>query len=215
MQCAALIAETEAVGYTAAMINTGGGRQVLDTDVRKSGRVIVDSNPTATDWFGRIAPHLPTTLRGPGLPGAGGQRAAAPRKLAGLNERLRYLRYYPGEYFAPHNDGSYRRPDGSESSMLTMMLYLNSGGGGGDGVALTAAGTEAAGAQFGGGETNFLDWRNEDRKASVVPEVHHQPTNPALTNTYGCIQPPQQCCCTPILCSQHDGACSGWRCAHL
>ena len=49
------------------------------------------------------------------------------------------MRYDPGGYFKPHQNGSYTRPDGSESSRLTLM-YLNDGGGG----------------DFTGGETRFL-----------------------------------------------------------
>jgi hypothetical protein len=118
-ECEALIAGTEMRGYSAALINTYGG-QVMDTTVRKSGRVIVDDEGTAKDWFDRIAPHLPKSI---GRSGRVAEMGA--RNLVGLNERLRFLRYYPGEYFAPHQDGSYRRPDGSEASLLTLMVYLN------------------------------------------------------------------------------------------
>src|SRR5262249_47622310 len=45
-------------------------------------------------------------------------------ELAGLNERLRFYRYDPGQRFAPHYDGYYERPDG-ERSHLTFMVYLN------------------------------------------------------------------------------------------
>ena len=52
--------------------------------------------------------------------------------MVGLNERLRFLKYSPGQYFKPHFDGSYRRPDGSEQSFVTVQLYLNQGMAGGD-----------------------------------------------------------------------------------
>jgi hypothetical protein len=42
-----------------------------------------------------------------------------------LNERLRFLKYKPGEYFKPHNDGIYVREDGSQLSYVTVHLYLN------------------------------------------------------------------------------------------
>ena len=48
----------------------------------------------------------------------------------------RFLRYAPGQYFRPHMDGTYERPDGSETSYLTIQLYLNGG--------------------FEGGQTSFL-----------------------------------------------------------
>ncbi|MGC4046428.1 MAG: 2OG-Fe(II) oxygenase [Armatimonas sp.] len=42
----------------------------------------------------------------------------------GLNERFRFYRYEPGQRFAPHFDGSYRRENGEES-YVTLLLYLN------------------------------------------------------------------------------------------
>jgi len=41
----------------------------------------------------------------------------------GLDERMRFLRYTPGDYFKPHMDGSFVRSDGQERSFLTLMLY--------------------------------------------------------------------------------------------
>ena len=67
-----------------------------------------------------------------------------------MNERLRFLRYDPGERFAPHNDGCYVRPDKSELSFITVQLYLNEG--------------------FQGGSTTFLSWNEEDR-LEVVPKI--------------------------------------------
>ena len=53
----------------------------------------------------------------------------------GLNERMRFLRYQPGDYFKPHQDGSFARNDGprkGERSFLTLMLYLDEPGSGGE-----------------------------------------------------------------------------------
>jgi hypothetical protein len=33
-----------------------------------------------------------------------------------INERFRFYRYTKGQYFAPHYDGFYCRPDGSQRS---------------------------------------------------------------------------------------------------
>lgn len=55
----------------------------------------------------------------------------------GLNERMRFLRYTPGDYFKPHTDGEFVRSDGQERSFLTLMLYLDE--------------------PEEGGETNFFD----------------------------------------------------------
>ncbi|MBU7587533.1 MAG: 2OG-Fe(II) oxygenase [Nostoc sp. TH1S01] len=52
-------------------------------------------------------------------------------QAVGLNERFRFYRYNPGQRFAIHHDGSYRRPNGEES-LLTFMIYLNDGFEGGE-----------------------------------------------------------------------------------
>ena len=51
--------------------------------------------------------------------------------MIGLNERFRFYRYDPGEQFAPHTDGCFRRDNGEES-LLTFMIYLNEGCEGGE-----------------------------------------------------------------------------------
>ena len=49
----------------------------------------------------------------------------------GLNERLRFLRYDPGDFFKGHSDGAFwreatdKRP--SQCSKVTLQLYLNEG----------------------------------------------------------------------------------------
>jgi hypothetical protein len=48
------------------------------------------------------------------------------RQVRGLNERLRYYRYTPGQRFAWHYDGAFGRDNG-ELSLLTFMIYLNDG----------------------------------------------------------------------------------------
>lgn len=67
-----------------------------------------------------------------------------------LNERLRFLRYDPGEKFEPHHDGTYTRDDGSESSFITVQLYLNEG--------------------FSGGSTTFLS-NDEYQRLECVPKI--------------------------------------------
>jgi hypothetical protein len=46
-------------------------------------------------------------------------------ELAGLNERMRFLAYAPGQSFAPHCDACYQRPDLSATSVVTLQLYLH------------------------------------------------------------------------------------------
>eukprot|EP00966_Prymnesium_polylepis_P309586 7153311-Prymnesium_polylepis.1 len=140
-ECRELITESERCGYEPATVNRGNGRHVEDREQRRSSRCMVDSPAVARMLFERLEPHFP--LHGP----RGGWR-----RCSGLNERLRFLRYDPGDYFKPHQDGRYVRPDGhpraGDSSLMTLMLYLNT--------------PEC------GGETNFLALRGGQR-STVAP----------------------------------------------
>jgi predicted 2-oxoglutarate/Fe(II)-dependent dioxygenase YbiX len=115
-QCRELIAATEAIGYETAPITTALGF-VHRPDIRNNTRVIVDDVERAGALWESVRGEIPRFLRG--------------RQAIGLNERFRFYRYDPGERFAPHRDGSYRRPNGEESR-LTFMVYLNEGFGGGE-----------------------------------------------------------------------------------
>ncbi|MBL8602564.1 MAG: 2OG-Fe(II) oxygenase [Myxococcales bacterium] len=107
--CDRWVALGEREGFEAAPISFAGGA-VLRPDLRNNGRVIVDSFDEAAALFAITRRYLPARFEG--------------CDLVGLNERLRLYRYGPGQYFAPHIDGAYRRGDGAQS-LLTMMVYLN------------------------------------------------------------------------------------------
>lgn len=134
-ECEEYIKKTEQMGYEDALVNIGGGRQLAMKDVRNNTRCIWDSFEEADRIWQRIRQHIPETW--------------AKKKVMGLNERLRFLRYDPGEYFAPHMDGTYQRENG-ERSYITVQLYLNEG--------------------FKGGSTTFMDFAEEGR-IEVVPET--------------------------------------------
>ncbi|EGG20192.1 hypothetical protein DFA_07312 [Cavenderia fasciculata] len=113
-ECDEWIALTEKTGYEQAMVNVGNGRQVLMTDVRNNDRCIIDSDDMANKIYKRIEHLIPDEING--------------RHKISLNERLRFLRYTPGQKFEPHHDGSYVRETGpkkGEQSYLTIQLYLN------------------------------------------------------------------------------------------
>eukprot|EP00927_Polykrikos_kofoidii_P013843 TRINITY_DN16015_c0_g1_i1.p1 TRINITY_DN16015_c0_g1~~TRINITY_DN16015_c0_g1_i1.p1 ORF type:complete len:264 (-),score=28.83 TRINITY_DN16015_c0_g1_i1:217-1008(-) len=113
-ECQQLIAATERQGYDAALLNMGGGDQVLARGIRNGSRKIVDDEQLAQLMFDRTARFLPQLFSG--------------RPLVGLNERLRFLKYEPGEYFIQHQDGTFVReggPQKGERSYLTLLLYLN------------------------------------------------------------------------------------------
>ncbi|MBD2517165.1 2OG-Fe(II) oxygenase [Nostoc sp. FACHB-973] len=115
-ECTEYINLTESIGYTDAPISTIRGFQ-MRPDIRNNERVIVDTPQRAFDLWQRVSDYIPKTI---------GRWQAV-----GLNERFRFYRYDPGQRFAIHHDGSYRRPNGEES-LLTFMIYLNEGFEGGE-----------------------------------------------------------------------------------
>ncbi|XP_041367113.1 probable prolyl 4-hydroxylase 8 [Gigantopelta aegis] len=116
-ECEAFIKKTEEMGYEQALLNVGGGRQTLRTDIRNSSRCIWDSQEQVDIIWKKIQPFVPPVFKG--------------HTVCGLNERLRFLRYDPGDYFKPHYDGAYVRENG-EGSLITLMWYLNEGFKGGN-----------------------------------------------------------------------------------
>merc|ERR1712012_908236 len=109
-ECRTLIKETESIGYEPALLNIGGGNQVLETGVRNSERCILDSKERAAWIWDRLRPFVP--------------RKWKDLEVVGLNERLRFLKYSDGQYFKPHYDGTYTRPDGSETSYITIQVAV-------------------------------------------------------------------------------------------
>lgn len=121
-ECDEYIAFAEGIGFGEAPITTFGG-PVMMKDVRNNERVMVDDPGRAGVLWDRIRPHL-------------GAMDFAGARAVGVNERLRFYRYDPGQVFRWHRDGYYQRPNG-ERSRLTYMVYLNE--------------------DFEGGETKFRD----------------------------------------------------------
>ena len=117
-ECAAEIARAEAVGFAAAPVTTLEGT-VMMPDIRNNTRVMIDDPGRAAELWERARTALPGEW--------GGWRGV------GLNERLRYYRYDPGQQFAAHTDGRFTR-SATEHSRLTFMVYLNGGCAGGDTV---------------------------------------------------------------------------------
>lgn len=112
--CRGLIGLLEGEGFDEAPISTPYGA-IMNKDVRNNRRVMFDHEELAGRLYTRIADTLPRVCGG--TPG-------------GVNERFRAYRYEPGQRFAPHFDGCFRRND-RECSELTFMIYLNDDFGGG------------------------------------------------------------------------------------
>ncbi|CAG2201623.1 unnamed protein product [Mytilus edulis] len=134
-ECEEYINIAEKKGFEAALLNAGGDRQVLVTDVRNSSRCIWDTKEEVDKIWKRIKEYVPDVW--------------CHREVMGLNERLRILRYDPGEYFRPHCDGMYKRDNG-ETSYVTVQIYLNEG--------------------FEGGSTTFIG-DHSDERVEVVPKT--------------------------------------------
>jgi len=107
--CRALIARGEEMGFGEAPITTGTGF-VMMKEVRNNTRVMFDDFELAASIWSRLARHVPHRI---GI-----------FEAVGLNERFRFYRYAPGQYFRWHHDGSFVRSR-EERSFLTMLLYLN------------------------------------------------------------------------------------------
>jgi prolyl 4-hydroxylase len=110
-ECRELIERVERAGFDIATINAWEGPRV-DTKVRNNDRVILDDVAMANDLWRRVRERIPPLRDG--------------RQVRGLNERFRFYRYQPGQKFAWHSDGPFRRENG-ETSLLTFMIYLNDG----------------------------------------------------------------------------------------
>jgi 2OG-Fe(II) oxygenase superfamily len=105
----AFIAKSEEEGFIDATIATASG-VVLNKDIRDNARLIHDNPELAARLGERARPFLPSRIES--------------WLFTGFNERFRYYRYDPGQQFAPHWDGCFRRETGEESR-LTFMVYLN------------------------------------------------------------------------------------------
>lgn len=86
-ECSECIQLTEKRGYTPALVNVGM-REVLMSEVRNNDRCIMDDAAMANVLFERIESYLPQRWKN--------------YQLVGLNERLRFLRYDPGQKFEKH-----------------------------------------------------------------------------------------------------------------
>jgi hypothetical protein len=148
-ECASLIGISESYGYEKALVNIGGGQQVdASENYRKSGRWMVDSEDAAAILWRRMGliPAVSNNFAKLAMNARTGWRPV------GLNPRRRFLRYSPGDYFAPHSDDYFECGETGRKSFMTLMLYLN---------------TPAS-----GGETNFLNpHRTRVRDSASLTEL--------------------------------------------
>lgn len=142
-ECEEYIERAEAEEFDEAPITTAAG-PVRISDVRNNDRVMIDDVEWAAELWERVRDHVPPAWAQIDMdPGTD----IPPLKACGLNERLRFYRYDPGQTFKVHRDGYYEREDG-ERSFLTVLFFLND--------------------DFEGGETNIIEPRSA---ASVRPKT--------------------------------------------
>ncbi|KAH6718431.1 hypothetical protein DL95DRAFT_437156 [Leptodontidium sp. 2 PMI_412] len=135
------IAEREALtnpeddGWKPALVNAGGNYEILAVHYRNSDRIIWDQAEVAkriwkrimqaegiASYFGELAGEEYVPVVGGSAMYKGEKRVVTDQ---GLNERMRFLRYGPGQYFKEHCDGQYESEDGLSESFYTCHLYLN------------------------------------------------------------------------------------------
>eukprot|EP00930_Biecheleria_cincta_P095567 TRINITY_DN87519_c0_g1_i1.p1 TRINITY_DN87519_c0_g1~~TRINITY_DN87519_c0_g1_i1.p1 ORF type:complete len:275 (-),score=41.07 TRINITY_DN87519_c0_g1_i1:81-905(-) len=112
-ECEHIIRAAETFGFGVAGLGSSG-RQEVSAGLRDSSRIITDDAVLATQIFRRIRKHLPRVWQG--------------RRLLGLNEQLKLLRYHPGQKFVAHYDGAFCRPKTPNKTCLTVQLYLSASG---------------------------------------------------------------------------------------
>jgi len=137
-QCEQLISVSESIGYNEAPVTTPDG-PVMRKELRNNNRVILDSTTIAHQLWQQVSGHMPTKWKN--------------RALVGINERLRFYRYEPNEYFDWHYDGYFQRDNG-ERSQFTLIFYLND--------------------QFDGGTTDFKDISIRPTIGDALCFWHHQ-----------------------------------------
>jgi prolyl 4-hydroxylase len=113
-ECDSMIKLIEEKGFDDATVNIGAGNYgVIDKDFRDCKRCMIDDFKTSEIIIERIKNILPIVNEG-GI-------------LSSVNERFRFLKYFPGNKFKNHSDGLFERKltDHLERSVFTIQIYLN------------------------------------------------------------------------------------------
>lgn len=122
--------------WEVAQVNGRGGSGYTDLSYRHSSRILYDDFELA-DWIlEKLRPYMREIEEAdpgrhyihskPSRTRTQQQRDHNPPvQLSRLNERLRFLKYGPEQFFRRHCDGCYFTPDKTEVSYYTLQLYLN------------------------------------------------------------------------------------------
>ncbi|MEO1529909.1 MAG: 2OG-Fe(II) oxygenase [Planctomycetota bacterium] len=142
-ECQALIERAEFIGFAAASVRTRSGPKMM-TKIRNNDRVNLEDAELASLMWSRVASVLPV------LDGL---------RPLGVDHRLRFYRYEPGQEFKRHKDGSVTNDEGHHSK-LSYLIYLNS--------------------DFGGGATTFRDYVGMGESRQKIEHVINPETGSAL-----------------------------------
>jgi hypothetical protein len=145
-ECAVWIDRAEDIGFDEAPISTESGQQMVK-NVRNNDRLMLDSTDDADQLWQRLEPQFPEVWRSPEVKSRYG---TGRHEAVGLNERIRFYRYEPGQRFKMHRDGTFRR-SADELSFLTLLVYLND--------------------DFEGGSTFVMSQAGNSRPCDVVPRT--------------------------------------------
>ena len=108
-ECTKWIARAKQVGFHENTPITTSKGFVQRPDVWNNARAICDREDWAVELWERMKNFFSSS---PGI------------EPIGLNERFRFYRYSPGQFFKPHQDGVFIRSP-QEQSWWTVLLYLN------------------------------------------------------------------------------------------
>ncbi|KAK4698830.1 uncharacterized protein P7C70_g7439, partial [Phenoliferia sp. Uapishka_3] len=114
--------------WDVARVNATADIAYVDTSYRNGERIILDSEELSREIFERVRPHLAKIeeFEEERWSQAAGGKKVVKKRMVRMNERLRFLRYPPGGFFARHCDGTYVTPDGKQRTYYTLQLYLPS-----------------------------------------------------------------------------------------
>ncbi|KAL2135387.1 hypothetical protein VTI74DRAFT_8799 [Chaetomium olivicolor] len=154
-----------------ALVNAGGGFEVLDQEYRNSDRIVWDCQEVVDRIWARCLEGGGEEFRrrfeeiGAGEKDITGLRMEGFREAKWafhrVNDRMRFLRYGKGGFFKPHCDAPYvdmSDPKRNIRTMFTIHLYLND------------SKAEVEGAELVGGATSFFS-NDEKRKLDVDPKA--------------------------------------------
>jgi prolyl 4-hydroxylase len=113
-ECKVWIDHAEEQGFASASVLADGSKNPH----RNNDRVLLHDTERSLVLFKRLQPHLPPKW--------------GDRSLLGLNGRLSFLRYGPGEHYGKHVDVPYEDNKTKQRSFITVQLYLNEGFSGGE-----------------------------------------------------------------------------------